>query len=387
MKGKRSALLTAIAVLCLGASFATAAWSISQSTDNFLTIAAYRAKIVEEYKVPAHVNPGETVTKKVNIKNEGSADILVRVSVKKMFGERKEDGSFTEDPSLDPEKIQITFHDRYWKQRADGWFYYTEVLKAGEMTAEPLMESYTLAAETGNEYKGKDAQIIVSMESVQAEGNACEVWGVTVSDLGITVPEAADGKETGIIFRGKERGFEVKAEKTDLFASFKNLLPGCTRTQRIRVKNQTREETELFLRAEAAKQSAGSEKQLKLVRELLDKYAQIEVMEEDTVLYSGPVSGRSMRKEISLGFFAPEEEKNLVVRLTLSPEMDYEYQKLTGKVVWIFSARGKDERVLAESAPVTGDSSRIGMWAALLIACTAAMSITLFFLKRDRRRK
>lgn len=117
-------MLTFLAVLCLCASFAAAVWSVSQSTENFLTMSSYCARIVEEYKVPKHVNPAETVTKKVNVKNEGGVDILVRVSVKKMFGRRQEDGSFEEDPSLDPDMIQITFNNQYWKQSMDGWFYY-----------------------------------------------------------------------------------------------------------------------------------------------------------------------------------------------------------------------------------------------------------------------
>ncbi len=386
MKKKEMTLLALIAVLCLCASFAAAAWSVSQSTENFLTMSSYRARIVEEYEVPKHVNPAETVTKKVNVKNEGSVDILVRVSVKKMFGRRQADESFAEDPSLDPEMIQITFNDQYWKQRADGWFYYTEILKAGELTAEPLMESYTLAAQAGNEYKGKDAQIVISMESVQAEGNAFELWGVTASELGIRVPEVPEGKQTGVVYRGREDGFFVEAEQTDLFASFKNLLPGCARTQKIMVENQSGKAVEIFLRAETARQSAASKKQLQLVRRLIDRYAQIELRQGETVLYSGPVSGDSMKREISLGKFEAKEKKELVVRLSLSPEMDNEYQKLMGKVVWVFAAKGEDERLIMQSVPVTGDISNTGMWAVLL-AVSAAAVLAALLLHRDRRQK
>ncbi len=385
MRRRNVTLLMLIVVLSLCMSLAAAAWSVSQSTENFLTMSSYRARIIEEYKVPEYVNPSETVTKKVNVKNEGSVDILVRVSVRKMFGRRQPDGSFLEDTSLDPEMIQIVFNDQYWKSRADGWFYYTEILKAGEITAEPLMESYTLAAQTGNEYKGKDAQIIISMESVQAEGNGTELWGVTAAELGIVVPDAPKGESTGVIYRGRADGFLVDAEKTDLFASFKNLLPGCARTQEIVVENQSGEETEIFLRAEATRQSAASKKQLQLVRKLIDHYAQIEIRQNETVLYNGPVSGDSMKQEISLGKFAEGEKKNLTVRLALSPEMDNEYQKLTGKVVWIFAARGEDGRIVAQSAPVTGDISHVGMWAVLLAVSGAAALIALILIKRDGR--
>lgn len=376
-------------MLCLGAGLAAAAWSVRQSTDNFLTMSSYQAKIVEEYKVPKQVNPSGSVTKKVNVKNEGTVDILVRVSVKKMFGQRQKDGSFLEDTALDPEMIEIVFNDRVWKKGADGWFYYTEILKAGAVTAEPLMESYTLSAKTGNEYRGKDAQIIVFMESVQAEGNACDVWGVTTEELGISIPEQPQGKETGVVFRGKTEGFTVNADDTDLFASFKNLLPGCSRTQRITVTNDSQTEVEIRLRAEQARQVGASQKQLLLVKELMEKYAEIEVMQGETKLYRGPVSGKgsddSMREEIPLGKFSAGEQKELTVRLAVSPEMDNEYQELTGKVKWIFSACGEDGKVVAESAPVTGDTSHIGMWTALLTASGLAFLIAAVLLRKGVR--
>ena len=75
----------------------------------------------------------------------------------------------------------------------------------------------------------------------------------------------------------------------------------------------------------------------------------------------------------------------MTVRLALSPEMDNEYQKLTGKVVWIFAARGEDERIVAQSAPVTGDSSCAGMWAVLLTVSGAAALMALILIKRDGR--
>ena len=62
------------------------------------------------------------------------------------------------------------------------------------------------------------------------------------------------------------------------------------------------------------------------------------------VLYHGTVDGNltkkgwSMKKDISLGEFKPGAGKNLIVKLSLSEEMDNEYQELLGKVKWVFSA-------------------------------------------------
>ena len=55
-------ILFAVSVTFMGYAF----WTIQSRTDNVLTMASYKAQIVEEYNVPAHVNPSETVQKKVH---------------------------------------------------------------------------------------------------------------------------------------------------------------------------------------------------------------------------------------------------------------------------------------------------------------------------------
>ena len=100
----------------------------------------------------------------------------------------------------------------------------------------------------------------------------------------------------------------------------------------------------MSLRAEAAKQNKYSKKNLELIRKLLTSYAKIEILENNKVLYHGTVDGNltkkgwSMKKDISLGEFKPGAGKNLIVKLSLSEEMDNEYQELLGKVKWVFSA-------------------------------------------------
>ena len=91
-------------------------WKITGSTGNILTMSSFKNQIEEEYHAPAHVDPGQTVDKVVNVKNTGTADSMVRVRIKKMFGETREDGTFVPDDSLDPDMIQIrcnTGHHAY----------------------------------------------------------------------------------------------------------------------------------------------------------------------------------------------------------------------------------------------------------------------------------
>lgn len=383
--------LLAAAACFLPAGIALASWAAQQTTDNFLTMASYKVKVEEKYETPQHVNPAERVSKVVNVKNEGTVDILVRVRVEKAFGVRGEDGVLVKDDTLRTDVIEIDFNDTLWRLRDDGWFYYREVLKAGETTREPLMKSYRLSPRTGNAYKGKDAEIVVYMESVQAYGDALSVWNVSKEELGIKWKDTYERKDTGVIFRGKEQGFSVQAQDTDLFAAFKNLVPGCGRTQSVIVTNQSQEKVEIFLHAQEAGQESMTQEQRELVEKLLKKYAVIQVSDRGKVLYEGAVCGKdgenSMQGEISLGEFQPGESRELVVTLSLSPEMDNRFQKLTGKVTWIFSARGEDGEVLYRSAPVTGDTTAAGMWAALLLVSGASLWLAFRAERKNRRKR
>lgn len=400
-------ILFAVSVSFMGYAF----WTIQSRTDNVLTMASYKAQIVEEYNVPAHVNPSETVKKKVHVKNEGTVDILVRVSVTKVFGVRDADGKLQTADGLNPDMIEISFNSRLWEQKDDGWFYYREILQAGETTREPLMESFTLSAKAGNEYRGKDAEIIVCMESVQADKDAASIWNVRTEELGIVFPKAPAAERTAVTYLGKVQGFTTKSRSTDLFAAFKNLTPGCGRTQKIAVENKSMEAVEIFLRAGQAEQENMSDEQIRLVRQLLTKYAVIEITEGDRLLYRGAVCGlpdsadsngaapvqtsqagaapgsASMLQDISLGQFAAGRSRELTVKLSLSPEMDNRFQKLTGKVAWIFSACGEDGSVTETRVPVTADSTRILMWTALLVTSAFAAAIAVWAERRDRRKE
>ncbi len=362
---------------------AFAAWSQSGEADNALTMAGYQTRIIEEYQVPEHVDPGAEIDKVVNVENTGTVDTLIRVSVEKAFGTRKKDGTFQKDGTLDPDMIQITYGTSAWSSRDDGYFYYKEILRAGETTKEPLFRSFTLSPRIGEAYEGKDAQIVVRMESVQAEGDGISLWGLEWKDLGITAPEGANADPVRVSYQGRDSGFDISAERTDLFASFKDLLPGCARTQRISIENASDEAVEILLRAEAASQEKMSARQSELVKELLEEHAAIEITQGKETLYEGPVSGNldgkehTMKNDISLGTFIPHDIEELKVKLSLDPAMDNESQELCGKVKWIFTAKGEDGEAIHTVRPEKTGIERLFGWcgAVSLLSLSAGVDI------------
>lgn len=382
-------IVTAVSVSGMCLSFASgsyAAWKISGDTDNLLTMASYKNVIVEQYRQPDHVDPSEVVSKVVNVSNTGDVDSIVRVSVTKQFGIKNADGSFTVDEGLDPEMIMVEYNTTSWVEK-DGYFYYREILKAGETTKEPLMTSFLLSPLAGNEYKGKSARILVQMESTQAEGNAVSAWETTYQELGMEEPKALSAKPTGVTYQGKEKGFDITKSRTDLFANFKNLLPGCARTQVIRIANASAENVEIFLHAEATDQEIMTDKQLSLVNEMLEKYAVIEVSSGRTVIYKGPVSGNlggsgsTMKRDISLGVFEPSQSVELTVKLELDPEMDNQYESLVGKVKWVFSAEGEEEKTVSSASiypAQTGLVKKAAVSFVLFLFCMGICIVSIF---------
>lgn len=338
--------ITVIAGLLLAAGSALAAWNVSEYAINLLSMNSYKNAIEENYDQPDHVDPGQKVVKEVYIKNEGNVDSFVRVKIRRAFGVKNETGDFTEDPQLDPGMIEIHYNTDFWKLEEDGYWYYKDVLRAGKSTQKPLMDSYYLSEKADNRYKNKEARIIVNLESIQAETGEMEtVWGKKEKDLGITYQPCTCETVTSVVF-DQEHRLLIGGESTDLFANFKNLQPGCSRSQTIRLSNTSDGRIQMYLHAETAEQEGEN---LELIQKLLTRYAVIEVRENDNVIYQGTVDGNltgngwTMKKDIDLGSFLPGQGRNLVVKLSLDENMDNEYEELLGKVKWVFSARGKED--------------------------------------------
>ena len=237
-KGGGLLLLGLFLLLGVGAM---AAWRQSGETLQILTVAPYQTEIVEEYVRPERVYGNLDVRKVVHVENTGGIDALIRASVEVAFGDLDEDGTFVRDDSLSTDVVEIRFDETgLWKRSGDGWFYYTEVLKAGERTKVPLMESFHLSPDLDDSYKRKEGRIFVRMESLQAGPGAESIWTDSNVRYEYAYQEALDFSDpVSVVFLGPAEGFDFEGESSDIFASFRYLSPGCARSQRIVVKNDS----------------------------------------------------------------------------------------------------------------------------------------------------
>jgi|GEM_PF-1212358 len=346
-------LLAAALLVFSSAGTTLAAQKVIDNSEHVVNTAGVKARIVEEYEQNSVVYPGNTVDKVVNVQNTGSSDAVVRVRVEKAWGEiRAEDGKLIADDAYSTDNIIIEYNTEYWYYDGlDGYFYYKGVLKPGETTLAPLFKQFSIDKDTGSEYSGLEADIFIKMECVQAAADGISIWSKTLSDLGIVyTSNTADNTVTTVTFVGWDDKFVFNPDTTDLFANFKNLLPGETRSQTIEVGNTFQTDTgiEIFLRAEDISQNYSDPVTLALVEKLLREYATIILTDEDgSVIYNGPIWGEpysgssnpdSMRYDISLGVFKTGESKKLTVQLMLDPDMGNEYQNLLGLIKWVWSA-------------------------------------------------
>jgi len=402
-------LLAAAMLIFSMTGTAFAAYQAVAPSVHEIDLANVRAQIVEEYKRPGPVYPGNTIDKVVNVKNTGNSDAVIRVKVEKAWGEtRGADGNLIVNSAYATGNIQIIYDTSLWMySAADGYFYYKGVLKPGETTQVPLFRAFTIDKATGNEYEGLEADIVIHMECVQAAANGVVIWDKAFVDLGITyVGGASPVIVCEVTFTGAGDGFAFTPKNTDLFMNFKQLLPGETRSQTIEVKNTYPGEVEIFLRAEDISQGVSNPETLALINKLLREYAVIIVTAEDgKVIYKGPVWGEpfgtgtnpeTMRHDISLGMFKAGESKKLHIQLQLDPNMGNAYQNLSGLIKWVWSASWTEEAVppaeplikyISAPLPKTGDDSiSIWVWAALMAVSAVAFVVLVSLLRREQKR-
>ena len=338
-----------------------AAWNVQNDTINAVSMGSVQVRLEEEYEQGQVLMPGMTADKKVWAKNTGELDIAIRVIVTKAWGAPGRNGSFIEDKKLSTDNILIPFNQKDWYyNQEDNYHYYKGVLAPGETTP-PLFEQFVLSAEDSNAYRNKQANITVTVECVQAQGNGISVWGMSFEKLGVSykAPEPVN-TVTRVHFVSPEAGFDFPDNEGDLFAAFKLLAPGENRVQAVEVKNLWSKPVEIYLWAAVTPQVYAGAEKLALVDQLLREYTQITITEGAARIYRGAVwgnptldsrAGDSMRYPYSLGIFQPGQGKTLRVDLTLDSRMDNRFQDLLGLVNWIFSAGGDEGGTPTTTSP------------------------------------
>ena len=171
--------------------------------------------------------------------------------------------------------------------------------------------------------------------------------------------------------------YEGGAEKfvflpgSDLFESFKNVLPGDELTQTITVRNDKDMQVRIYLRAEPVNQAS---------EEFLSKLTLTVTCKDKEIFDAAASKTAQLTKATLLGTFRKNGSTDLTVTLSVPADMGNEYMSAIGFVPWTFIA----EEIPDDETPHTGDWFQLGWW--LLAAAIIVVAIAGVLWAQKRRK-
>lgn len=142
IKVKRSQILLMITVMiCVTAIGGVYAWSkLSASVTNKINTPTVDVEVVEEFDEQAKVDWYQSVDKKVQFKNTGTAPVFIRVSYVELW---KDASDKVLSSVVNGQEIVKKNWTNAWKNEwvdgNDGWFYYKKVLQPNDLCSKILI--------------------------------------------------------------------------------------------------------------------------------------------------------------------------------------------------------------------------------------------------------
>lgn len=169
---KRKLLILSVLVICVAtlAAGSLAYFNAEDTAHNVITTGGITIEIQEwadeDRQTPFEdldgIMPDTSVTKVAEVKNTGGSEAWIRVRLNKTI-ELKGEGA--PDTSL----VELDINTAFWTEK-DGYLYYKEALKPGEVT-EPIFTTVTFNKAMGNEYQNATAVVDVYAQAVQTANN------------------------------------------------------------------------------------------------------------------------------------------------------------------------------------------------------------------------
>lgn len=165
---------------------------------------------------------------------------------------------------------------------------------------------------------------------------------------------------------------------TDLFDSFKGVMPGDSLTQRIVVKNDVshKAKVKIYLRSLGAQENS---------EDFLSQISLKVTQDGDSRLFAAPADQTDgLTDWVCLGTFYSGAEIDLNVILDLPISMDDTFQDAVGKLDWQFKAEELPVDPDDPKPPQTGDYTNVWLYIGLCFASAGIMSFLLLAAKRKK---
>lgn len=197
--------------------------------------------------------------------------------------------------------------------------------------------------------------------------------------ISMALPAMADGTVT---YDGDAREFifEPGSEEspTDLFDSFKGVMPGDSITQQVVIRNDASKEVKIKVYMRALGAHEDSVEFLSRLRLTVDQ-------EGDSILFAAPADQTAQLTDwVCLGTFHSGAEIPLNVRLEVPVDLDNEFQQAIGYLDWQFKV---EELPVEPDDPHvdTGDTTNITLYCVAAAVCVLALAVCIVLLKKKKK--
>lgn len=164
---------------------------------------------------------------------------------------------------------------------------------------------------------------------------------------------------------------------TDMFESFKGVMPGDTLTQQIEVRNDVKNDVKIKLYMRSLGANEGSEEFLKQMT-LGVKAA------DGSELFAAPTDETAQLTDwVCLGTFYSGAKTTLDVTLNVPVEMGNDFAEQVGSLDWEFAVEELPVEPTDPVGPKTGDDTPVALYAAICAVCAGAV----VFLIATRKKK
>lgn len=165
---------------------------------------------------------------------------------------------------------------------------------------------------------------------------------------------------------------------TDLFDGFKGVLPGDTRTQKVHIVNDVKNEVKVMIYMRALGAHEGSEEFLSQMELTVD-------VTDGERLFKAPADQKATLEDwVCLGTFYSGSKVDLDLNLHFDINAGNEFQNNVGMLDWEFKVEEYDIEPDDPKPPITGDNNHVYFYIGL---CTVSVVFVFFIIFAKRKRE